>query len=70
MDETVEFEDVTVSRTSEKALWCVIPDLDDEAICVPRSVITDDSGISSDAEDGAEGTLVVKKWWAEKNGHI
>lgn len=34
---------------------------------IPKSVIHDDSEVY-DAEDNAEGEVVVQEWWAEKEG--
>ena len=36
-----------------------------EEIWIPKSVVHDDSEVSS-LDD--EGVLIVKHWWAEKNG--
>ncbi len=56
--------DGKITRESDKALLIKIGD---KEIWVPKSVIHDDS----EAFDmkNAEGTVVVKRWWAEKNGH-
>jgi hypothetical protein len=65
---TVRFDDCRCSRDSGKALLVDIPDLDEE-VWIPQSQIHDDSEVY-DAEDNAEGTLVVKRWFAEKKGWV
>jgi hypothetical protein len=51
------------SSDTEKALLVVI---DGKNIWVPKSVVHDDSEVY---KVGDEGELLVKRWWAEKNGH-
>lgn len=50
-------------RDTEKALLITI---DDKDVWVPKSCVHDDSEVY---EVGHEGEVVVKRWWAEKNGH-
>jgi hypothetical protein len=57
--------DGKVARETEKALLIRI---DDKEIWVPKSVIHDDSEVF-DMGDNCEGTVVVHRWWAEKNNH-
>lgn len=40
---------------------------DNEEHWIPQSVVHDDSEVWS---NGDEGELVVKEWWAEKNGFL
>lgn len=52
------------TRDTEKALLVKI---DDKDLWIPKSCVHDDSEVY---EVGHEGTVVVKRWWAEKNGHV
>lgn len=61
-DETFEVDDCEAIHETEKA---VLIKLDDEEWWVPRSVICEDSEV---ANSGDEGTLTIKRWWAEKQG--
>jgi hypothetical protein len=56
-----------VLRETDKAI--LFENIDDEQLWVPKSVIHDDSEVWADADDKREGELIVKQWWAEKNGH-
>lgn len=67
MSDSNSFENCTAKRDSGKALLVVIPDLDDE-VWIPHSQIHDDSEVYGMGEDEREGTLVVKKWFAEQRG--
>lgn len=62
--EPVTLGDGKIMRETAKA---VLAKIDDREIWVPKSCIHDDS----EAFDmvNAEGTIVVKRWWAEKEGH-
>lgn len=55
-----------IIRATEKALLARIGD---KEIWIPKSCIHDDSEAFSAAENANEGSIVVMKWWAEKNGH-
>lgn len=63
----VVFERVQVKHATDKAMLCVI---DGDEHWVPHSQVHDDSDVYY--EDGKVigdgGKLVVKPWWAEKNG--
>lgn len=61
-DEGVRIENVYVSRATDKALLCVI---DDEEKWIPKSVVHDDSEVWKEFD---EGTLILKTWFAEKEG--
>lgn len=63
-DDAHEMGEVTVSAETAKAILCV-PD-NGEQFWIPKSVVHDDSEAW---KKGDTGKLVVKKWWAEKNGH-
>lgn len=55
--------DATCLAETDKAIKVK---LDDEEFWVPKSVVHDDSEVYS-LKNGA-GSLVVKQWWAVKNG--
>lgn len=55
-----------VIRTTEGA---VLVQVEGEEIWIPRSILhAEESEIDEDSEEGDEGTVVVKTWWAEKEG--
>lgn len=56
---------VTVERASKKALLVQLP-FEDEPRWIPMSVIHDDSEVHN--ESTKEGRLVVKAWFADKEG--
>lgn len=62
--EPVTLGDGKITRETAKA---VLAKIGDQEIWVPKSCIHDDSE-AFDMEN-AEGTIVVKRWWAEKEGH-
>lgn len=64
MSDTVRFEECFVAAATGKAL---LINIENEERWVPISVIHDNSEVF-DNEDNSEGTLVVKAWWAEKEG--
>ena len=53
------------TRETDRALLCVLETGEEKWI--PKSVVHDDSEVF-DAEGNAQGELVVKQWWAEKEG--
>jgi len=55
---------VTAIAETEKALLCAYDD-DGDSFWVPKSQIHDDSEVY---EKGNKGTILVSKWWAEKEG--
>lgn len=57
---------VTCSKETQKAILVTGGFLEGE-VWVPKSVIHDDSEVF-DSTDNATGELVVKEWWAEKEG--
>ena len=57
-----------VKRVSAKAMLIDIPEVEDQAVWVPRSVIHPDSEIEKMAPRGKVGDLSLKTWWAEKQG--
>ena len=63
-DKTEEFEDVETKADTEAALLCVIDGKDQ---WVPRSVIHEDSEVQ---DVGDDGTLILKAWWAKKEGLV
>jgi len=48
---------------TEKAIKVLVSDTE---LWIPKSVVHDDSEVW---KHGDEGKLVVKAWWAEKNGY-
>ena len=62
--DTVEIEDVTVKAETELALLCII---DDKQQWIPKSVVHEESEISA---DGDTGTIVLMRWFAEKEGLV
>lgn len=65
-DDGVALENVTAVRATEKALLCRIPgEREPREVWIPRSQITDDSEVF---ELGHEGQLVIKSWFAEREG--
>ncbi len=67
-DETVSFEDVRAIQETDRAL---LVELDGEEKWIPKSVIHDDSEVwtmRGDEDEGREGKLIVKGWWARKEG--
>lgn len=65
-EDGVSISGVTALRGSEKALLCRIPDGDSSReVWIPRSQLTDDSEI---VDVGDEGELVIKSWFAEREG--
>lgn len=60
------FDGVTALRGTERALLCRIPgERATRDVWIPRSQITDDSEVF---EVGDEGQLVVKSWFADREG--
>jgi hypothetical protein len=62
--EPVEFENVTVAQARDKALLCRI---DGKNHWIPTSQIHDDSEVY---EAGTEGTLIIPRWLAVKQGLV
>ena len=59
-EETVELEDVSVEAETDLALLC---NIDDKKHWIPKSVVHEDSEVSS---EGDTGTIVLQRWFAEK----
>ena len=57
--------DVRVECITENPKSIVLKDLCDKEFCIPKSVIHDDSEVW---KFGDKGRLIVKTWWAEKEG--
>jgi len=66
MAQTFEVE-AKCTKETEKAILVEAKDLPDGQAWIPKSVIDDDSEVY---EKGHEGTLVVKSWFAEREGWI
>lgn len=57
-------------RESEKGLLVDLIDAgatDDEPVWIPKSAVHDDSEVY-DEDENSVGELIVKHWWAEKEG--
>lgn len=65
-DDAHSMGQVQVTAETSKAIMCVPESDGDASYWVPKSVVHDDSEAF---KKGDSGSLVVKKWWAEKNGH-
>jgi len=65
-DDVVRFDDCRAVHATTKALLVSIPELGDE-IWVPQSVVHDESEVF---DAGDEGELVLKEWWARKEGLV
>jgi len=63
-EQTVELEDITVEAETDLALLCVI---DDKQRWIPKSVVHEDSEVS---REGDSGTIVIMRWFAEKEGLV
>ena len=63
-DEGHVFSDVKIVHQTDRAIKVKLDD--EREIWVPKSVIHDNSEIWKVEE---EGDLMVKRWWAEKEGH-
>lgn len=65
-DSPVSLGDGEVLQEREKALLVSLLDLDVER-WIPKSVLHDNSEVY-DGEENSEGEVIVKAWWAEKEG--
>jgi len=65
-EETFDCPDARCIKQSEKAILVIAPDLEGET-WIPQSQIHDDSEVY---KEGHEGKLVIKMWWARKQGWI
>lgn len=61
-----EMGKVKVIAATEKALLCQPAKDGTDSFWVPRSVLMDGTEVDKKGDDGE---LVVKTWWADKNGH-
>lgn len=62
--ETAEIEDVTVEAETDLALLCII---EDKQRWIPKSVVHEDSEVSG---EGDSGTIIIMRWFAEKEGLV
>jgi hypothetical protein len=62
--EAVEIDDVTIETETDLALLCII---DGRQRWIPKSVVHEDSEVSG---EGDTGTMVLMRWFAEKEGLI
>jgi hypothetical protein len=63
MSDTHESENVTVKLETAKAILAIFED--ETEVWIPKSMIDDDSEVY---KMGTSGTLIVKRWFAEKEG--
>lgn len=69
-EETADFPNAEATKESPRALYCNIPGHKGaKSLWVPKSVIHDDSEVF-DAGENSHGKLVLKMWFAEKEGLI
>lgn len=59
------FKDVTVLRTTDKAMLC---DIEGQEVWIPVSQIDEDG--TDISEEGDEGTLVIPEWLSIEKGLI
>ena len=64
-EETIEIEDCVCIAETERALQ--VTGVKEAAVWIPRTQIHDDSEVYCVE---SKGTLVVRRWWAEKEGWI
>jgi hypothetical protein len=64
-EDTFEIEDCRCTAETDKAILVVGDEVPDGKVWVPKSQVHDDSEVF---EDGTEGTLIVKAWFAEQRG--
>jgi hypothetical protein len=62
--ETVEIDDVAAEAETDLALLCII---DDKKRWIPKTVVHEDSEVSS---EGDTGTIVLMRWFAEREGLV
>lgn len=63
MSDTVEFE---VERVKVETDLALLVEIEGEEHWVPKSQVDEDSEVYS--KKNGSGTLVVSRWWAEKEG--
>ncbi len=70
-DETADFPNSKATEETPKALRVTLQSNTAHStwVWIPKSMIHDDSEVY-DAKDNSSGKLVVKLWWAEKEGLI
>ena len=63
-EQTVELDDATVEAETDLALLC---NINEKRHWIPKSVVHEDSEVSS---EGDTGTIVIMRWFAEKEGLV
>lgn len=63
-EDTVEFDDVTATAETDKALCCLV---EGESHWIPKSQVHDNSEVY---KKGHKGRLVVTQWIAEQKGWV
>ena len=62
--ESIKIDDVTVEAETDLA---PLSSVEDKKIWIPKSVVHDDSDVQI---EGDTGTIVVMRWFAEKEGLV
>jgi hypothetical protein len=62
---SVEYDDAKCVKETAKAILVEAKDLPGGQLWIPKSVLHEDSEVN---EEGDEGRVVIKTWWAEDNG--
>ena len=62
MSDEHDIASVVCRSETAKALLCVV---DGKSVWIPKSVISEDSEVY---QAGDEGALIIKQWFAEKEG--
>jgi hypothetical protein len=62
-DDVFDIPESTILRETDKAILVRSSEFGDDEVWVPKSVIHEDSSVFA---EGDEGTLLVKRWFAEK----
>lgn len=70
-DETAQpLGQAVCSRETKLAILVQLIDDGEDKLWILKSVVHDDSEVYGEADDRNKGQLVVKTWWAEKEGMI
>lgn len=66
-DEEDQTHNMGEGKITAETAKAILFEADGKKTWIPKSVIHDDSEVW---EKGHEGPLIVKQWWAEKNGYV
>ena len=64
-DDPVSLGHGTCRKETAKAVMLRLTEQGEDEVWIPKSVIHDDSEVYA---EGHDGDVVVKRWWAEKEG--